>query len=125
MALVYSPEIAFKLVDMAMGDPPGTCTSLDEMEASVLGEIGNVMGAYFLRTLVDYSGMDLRISPPAVMMDMAGAVLDGVIATVMLQCDDAVVVDAEFGNEDNRIGGAFLVMPSPELIAGLSQGEAA
>ena len=88
MVLVYLPEVAFELVDMAMGDPPGTTTDLGEMARSVLGEIGNVMGGYFLQTLGDTSGMDLRMSPPAVMMDMAGAIIDAVIADIMIFSGD-------------------------------------
>ena len=121
MVLVYQPEVAFELVDMAMGDPPGTTTNLGEMERSVLGEVGNVMGGYFLQTLGDTSGMALRMSPPAVMMDMAGAILDAVIADIMIFTDEVVVVETEFGNDQRRVRGTFLVMPSPTLVRGLSE----
>ena len=121
MVLVYLPEVAFELVDMAMGDPPGTTIELGEMERSVLGEVGNVMGGYFLQTLGDTSGMDLRMSPPAVMMDMAGAILDAVIADIMIFSDEVVVVQTEFGNDERRVEGTFLVMPSPTLIRGLAE----
>ena len=121
MVLVYVPEVAFELVDMAMGDPPGTTKDLGEMERSVLGEVGNVMGGYFLQTLGDVSGMSLRMSPPAVMMDMAGAVIDAVIADIMVFSDEVVVVETEFGTDQRRVHGTFLVMPSPTLIRGLSK----
>ncbi|MCH7654849.1 MAG: chemotaxis protein CheX [Chloroflexi bacterium] len=121
MVLVYVPEVAFELVDMAMGDPPGTTKDLGEMERSVLGEVGNVMGGYFLQTLGDTSGMSLRMSPPAVMMDMAGAVIDAVIADIMVFSDEVVVVETEFGTDQRRVHGTFLVMPSPTLIRGLSK----
>ena len=121
MVLVYVPEVAFELVDMAMGDPPGTTKDLGEMERSVLGEVGNVMGGYFLQTLGDTSGMSLRMSPPAVMMDMAGAVIDAVIADIMVFSDEVVVVETEFGTDQRRVRGTFLVMPSPTLIRGLSK----
>ena len=121
MVLVYVPEVAFELVDMAMGDPPGTTKDLGEMERSVLGEVGNVMGGYFLQTLGDTSGMSLRMSPPAVMMDMAGAIIDAVIADIMVFSDEVVVVETEFGTDQRRVRGTFLVMPSPTLIRGLSK----
>ena len=121
MVLVYVPEVAFELVDMAMGDPPGTTKDLGEMERSVLGEVGNVMGGYFLQTLGDVSGMSLRMSPPAVMMDMAGAIIDAVIADIMVFSDEVVVVETEFGTDQRRVHGTFLVMPSPTLIRGLSK----
>ena len=42
--LAFQPATAFELVDMAMGVELGTTTSLGEMERSVLGEIGNIVG---------------------------------------------------------------------------------
>ena len=125
MVLVYPPHIAFEMVDMAMGDPPGTTSDLGEMETSVLGEIGNVMAASFLRTICDATGMDLRVSPPAVMLDMAGAILDACLADIMLHSDEAVLVETTFGSPDRQIDGTFLVMPSPVLIKGIAQAAAA
>ena len=125
MVLVYPPHIAFEMVDMAMGDPRGTTSDLGEMESSVLGEIGNIMAAAFLRTIADATGMDLRVSPPAVMLDMAGAILDACLADIMLHSDEAVLVEAVFGSPDRQIDGTFLVMPSPALIRGISQAQAA
>ena len=37
MVLVYLPAVAFELIDIAMGDEPGTTTELGDMERSVLG----------------------------------------------------------------------------------------
>ena len=78
------------------------------------------MGGYFLQTLGDRSGMSLRLSPPAVMMDMAGAIIDAVIADIMVLRDEVVAVEADFGNELRRVHGTFLVMPSPNLVRALS-----
>ena len=124
MVLVYPPEIAFEMVDLAMGDEPGTTTDLGEMETSVLAEIGNVMAASFLRTIADSTGLDLRISPPAVMLDMAGAILDACIADIMSHSDEAILVETVFGSVDHQITGTFLVLPSPALIRGVMAAKA-
>ena len=115
MVVVYQPQIAFDLIDMLVGNPAGTTDSLGEMEQSALGEVGNVMGSLFLNTLADATGADLRISPPAVMMDMAGAILDAALAEVLMDGEEALVVETSFGTEDRQIDGNFLVLPSPEL----------
>jgi chemotaxis protein CheC len=100
---------------MLLGNPDGTTTALDEMERSVLGEIGNVMGSHFLNTLSDYTGLDLRVSPPEVMMDMAGAILDPALAELMAVADEATVVESSFSAQGREINGKFLVMPNPNL----------
>ena len=115
MVVIYEPRTAFDLIDMLLGNPPQTTHELGEMEQSVLGEVGNIMGSYFVNTLSDATGLDLRISPPAVMLDMAGAILDAALAQVLTETDDAVVVGTTFGTQDRQIDGNFLVMPNPSL----------
>lgn len=115
VVLIFQPKTAFEIIDMVMGEPPGSTQSLGEMEESALGEVGNIMGSFFLNHLADSVGIDLRISPPAVMMDMAGAILDVVLAEILMESDDALVVEALFGTKDRRVNGTFLVMPSADL----------
>ena len=115
MVIIYSPQTAFELVDMLLDEPVGTTSGLDEMEVSVLGEMGNITGSFFLNALSDATGLDLRVSPPEVMMDMAGAILDAVLAEIMMEVDEALVVETRFGTDNRQINGMFLCMPSPGL----------
>ncbi|MDY6893339.1 MAG: chemotaxis protein CheC [Chloroflexota bacterium] len=119
--LVYSPQAAFELLDLLMGEAPGTTQNLGEMEMSGLGEIGNTMGAHFLNYLADSTGLSLNPSPPAVMMDMAGAILDAALAEIMRESDETWIVEATFGTEDYQHSGTFLVMLTPELLRVLTE----
>ncbi len=94
---------------------------MNEMEESVMGEVGNVMGSFFLNALSDATGLFLQPSPPAVMMDMAGAILEIALADIMQESDNALVVETGFCNEDRQIKGTLLVMPSPELLRVLQE----
>jgi chemotaxis protein CheC len=117
MILVYQPQTAFDLIDLLMGEQAGATNSLGEMEESVLAEMGNIVGSFFLNAISDATRLDLRVSPPAVMMDMAGAVLDPILAERMMETDAALVVETAFGTKDCQIDGMFLAMPSIELQA--------
>ena len=120
MFLVYPPETAMSLVDLLLGEEPGTTQELTEMEASALGEMGNIMGSFYLNALSDASGLILVPSPPAVIMDMAGSILDVALADILQESDDALVVEAIFTTKDQQISGNFLVLPSPEFLKHLS-----
>ena len=113
--VLFQPETAFDLVDMLMDQAPGSTTGLDELTVSAMGEMGNIMGAYFLSALGDNTGVTLMPSPPTVMMDMAGAVLDAAVADVLLDSDELLLVETRFGTSDKQIRGVFLVLPNPQL----------
>ncbi len=53
-------------------------------------------------------------------MDMAGAILDVALADILMESDDALVVEAVFATKDQKINGNFLVLPSPEFLRQLS-----
>jgi chemotaxis protein CheC len=120
LMLMYDPNIAFAFVDLLMGEPIGTTKDLGEMEASALGEMGNIIGAFFLNAISDATGLELRPSPPAVMADMAGALLDVVTADILLTQDETYVAESTFKVAGEEISGLFFVMPSEELLEALT-----
>lgn len=115
MVVVYQPEVAFSLVDLLLDQPAGTTTGLQDMEISTLGEVGNIMGSFFLNYLSDTTGHRLKPSPPAVMMDMAGAVLDSTLANILAFSDETFIVDTVFGTNDRQVSGTFMIIPDPSL----------
>lgn len=121
LLLLHSPKEAFHLIDMLMGQALGTTNNLGEMEQSALGEVGNIMGSFFLTSLSDSTGFRLYPSPPAVMMDMTGAILDVAVSEIIQETDEACIVETRYGTHDQQINGTFLVMPSLSLLRVLSQ----
>ena len=115
MIAIYQPQTAFDLIDMLLGQPAGTTKELSEMERSVLGEVGNIMGSFFLNHLSNTTGNSLQPSPPAVLMDMAGAILEVATVSVMEQCDQTYVIETVFESSDRQVAGTFLVMPVPGM----------
>lgn len=110
--LAFQPKTAYELVDMAMGVEPGTTTNLGEMERSVLGEMGNIVGTFFLNGVADCVGLRLMPSPPAVVEDMAGALIDSVLAEAFDGTESLFVIKLLFSSTSKTIEGRFLVLPS-------------
>jgi chemotaxis protein CheC len=115
MVVVYDPKVAFDLVDLLLGQACGTTKELSDMERSTLGEMGNIMGSFFLNYISDTTGNRFQPSPPAVMMDMAGAVLDAALANVLASCDSTYIVETVFGTNDRQVAGTFMVIPDPDM----------
>ncbi len=110
--LAFQPQTAYELVDMAMGQPCGSTIDLGEMERSVLGEMGNIVGTFFLNGVADCAGLRLMPSPPAVVEDMAGALIDSVLAEAFEDTDSLFVLKLLFSSTEKQIEGRFLVLPS-------------
>ena len=110
--LTFDPETAYELVDIAMGSPIESTHILGEMERSVLGEMGNIVGAFFLNSVADCAGLRLMPSPPAVVQGPAGAMMGAVLAKVSKGVDSVFVIKLMFHSATKEIEGHFLVLPS-------------
>lgn len=119
LMLMYEPRIAYAFIDLLMGDPPHTTHELTEMGRSALGEMGNIIGAFFLNAIADATGLQLSPSPPEVMTDMAGALFDVVSAEVLLNSDDTLLAETTFRARGHDINGVFMVMPTDGLLEAL------
>lgn len=116
-ALLAFPLLkALQLADVLMGDPVGTTTSFDSLTQSALAEIGNLTLASFLNTLSDATGLSIRPSPPAVVVDMFGAVLDVIAASAIMQGDTIEFIDMGMYDLTYEIEARFWVLPTPPAI---------
>ena len=116
LMLVHQPDVALAIIDMLLGNAPGTTGDLNEMEQSALGEMGNIIGSSFLNAIADALDLSLRPSPPEVILDMAGAILDVAFAEILQHSDDVIVAETSFGTSDRQARGTFLVIPSLNFL---------
>lgn len=122
--LTCGPRTARAFVDLLMGRRRGTTRSFGEMERSALEEMANVVGSLFLNAVADEAGLYLRPSPPSLVIDMAGAVLDVVAANAALTRDEAFVAETTFHVASRDVSGLFFIVPSEDLLTTLQEGDA-
>jgi chemotaxis protein CheC len=107
------------LVDLLMGAPTGTTQELGSLEKSALGELGNLCGTFFLNALAKSVDASLRPSPPAVMVDMVGAILDIVVATSGKSGESVLLVQADLTDEAGIVDAAFWATPDMVTLQNL------
>ncbi|PWK12689.1 chemotaxis protein CheC [Tumebacillus permanentifrigoris] len=86
-----------------------------EMEISALQEIGNILAGSYLSSLADFTKKEMSPTPPAIAVDMAGAILS--IGLVQLGADYALLVDTEFVQGERNIEGHFFMLPDPGSVS--------
>lgn len=116
LVLLFSQSSSCGLVDLLLGQPIGTTTELDQLGRSALAEAANVCGSAFMNAIADRTGLVVLPTPPIVVQDMAGAVLQPVVADLSLTGDEALVIETGF---NGQVPGHFLLMPDQDSMARL------
>lgn len=111
MMLVLPYPKALELVDLLMGTPPGSTQHLGQLERSALAEVGNLVGSFFLNAVAEITGRSSRPSPPAVMVDMIGAILDIIIATAGDVGEHVPMIQTSFLRQGWEVEANFWVVP--------------
>ncbi len=114
--LIIPIEKAFSIVDMLMEQAEGTTQKLGQMERSALAEVGNLTGCFFLNAVAEITKYEMRPSPPAVMVDMVGAMLDVIIATMGSIGDEVLMFQATFVFAERETRTDFWIVPDPNTL---------
>ncbi len=114
--LIFPYEKALQLVDLLLDEPEGTTQQLGPYERSALAEVGNLSGSFFLNSIASMLGLEARPTPPAVMVDMVGAILDVIIATTAVVSEYVLMIRATFLQGDREAEASFWVIPDPRVL---------
>jgi chemotaxis protein CheC len=117
--LILPLERAMAIVDMLMEEPDGTTKELGSMERSALAEVGNLTGSFFLNAIAENTGLKLMPTPPAVMVDMIGAILSVVIATMDEVNDNVLMFQATYKLNNRLIDANFWIVPDARSLENL------
>jgi len=109
--MIIPHQKALELVDWLLDVPSGTTQNLGQLERSALGELGNLCGSFFLNSMAGKVNADFRPSPPAVMVDMIGAILEIVVVTTGGISEQALLVQANFMDGSRSVDADFWVIP--------------
>ncbi len=112
---VLDVEKACLLIDMLLGRIIGETKveTLDEMEMSAMMELGNILSATYLNSLAMFTNLKFIPSVPALGIDMAGAVLDAILAQFGEVADHVLVLETEFTKDEHDVVGHFFLLPEP------------
>ena len=114
--MILDNKKAFELVDVLMGEELGTTKELDRLGKSALAEIGNLTGTFFLNSLAEITGLVTMPTPPDVMYDMVGAVMNVIIAYSAQVVDEILAIRTGFSHGDQEVQLYFWYVPEPNAL---------
>lgn len=106
-------ESTLTLVDLLHGWDVGTSTEFGDDEEVLLGHVASVLVSAYLAAIARLTGLDILPSSPALGYDMAGALLQAVIAEADLYAESAVLVRTAFLDEGRSVEAALFFVPDP------------
>ena len=124
LMLVLAYEKALELVDLMMGEASGTTHTLGRIERSALAELGNLTGTFFINAVSAWVGFGARPTPPAVMVDMVGAILDVIVATHGGVGQQVLMLQVSFMDEARAVQADFWVIPDPAALEAFARRKA-
>jgi chemotaxis protein CheC len=89
---------------------------LGELECSALSEIGNILAGAYLSSLSSFTLLSFRHSVPALAIDMAGAVLDYVLAEFGSVADQVLLIENQFESREHEVTSYFFFVPRPSTL---------
>ena len=119
--LLFPEKRALECVDLMCGQAPGTTTEAGELAESAIGELGNIVGSAFVNALADHVNLVLHPSPPAIVHDMAIALVQTIYAEVLSQGGDVVMIDTVFEDHSGNTAGLLIIAPDPVCLPRLER----
>ncbi len=93
---------------------PKNDDELDDMDISILSEVGNILSGSYANALSTLTGMDIFISVPSISIDMAGAILSVPAIQFGHMGDHALMIETVFEGNDQLVSGNFFLLPDME-----------
>ena len=116
--VVLDQESAYALCELLLRRPRTGQPGFDAMEQSTIKETGNILCSAYMNALSDFLGMMLVPSVPALVVDLAGAVLTTAYLNFGHERDTLFCVETTFRIEgsERALTGQFLLMPDPPAL---------
>ncbi len=121
MMLVMPYSNALQIVDFMLGEPLGTTKKLGDLESSALRELGNVTGTSFLNAIALLVGLTAFPTPPILIVDMVGAILNIIISVVAQAGDEALMFSAKISTVAGDEIANFWMVPDPHIVEAFLQ----
>lgn len=90
--------------------------ALDELATSALLEVGNIMIASYVNSAIELTGLKIKLSVPAISINMLGAILSVPMAEYENEADKLIIVDGDIFFDGLPVKNHLLMVPTMESL---------
>ncbi|BBF42961.1 chemotaxis protein CheC -- inhibitor of MCP methylation [Lachnospiraceae bacterium KM106-2] len=114
---VLEQSSAHHLVNILLNKQLDAISEFSEMDFSALQEIGNIIAGAYLNSLSTLTNLFINASVPYMANDMAGAILSVPAIEFGKMGDKALLIQSQFCEDETRVNGYFILIPTIESYA--------
>lgn len=105
-----------RFADLMLGFDKGKTKLLNEMAVSALKETSTILSGAYLNAISKLLGFRILLTTPGFAQDMAGAIVDAILAEVSKEADLAIVMDTELLIIDEKVLTYFFFIPDVDSL---------
>lgn len=90
--------------------------NIDEMDMSALKEIGNILAGSYINAISTLAGLDIKLQPPDIAIDMVGAILNYPAEMFGAMGDKVLYIEENFFTTEESIKSHLLIMPELDSL---------
>ena len=111
MMFITEKKFAHLVLNVLMSKNFDKFEDLEEMDLSAIKEVGNIMVSAYMGAISTMTNMSIGLSPPAIAIDMVGALLNVPAVEIEKYGDKALFIQDGFINNDNQVTSYLLLIP--------------
>ncbi len=111
MLYVFQEAFASKMTGCLFGSKIENMMDLNEMEVSLISEVGNIMCASYINAISSLAGMRIDVSVPMLTADMVGAILSVPAIEFARTGNKVLFIDDSFIIDDSEIKSNMILIP--------------
>lgn len=116
MLFMLKDDFVQGAVARVLGKEKVSLTDLEEMERSLLIEIGNIVISSYINALSSLTQVNVHLSIPQMSVDMTGAILTVPMLLVANNSDRIMMVEGSFTIEGKEMESQMLLFPDVESL---------
>lgn len=94
--LIFEERFLHVVIRSLLNKDLDSLENLSEMDLSVFKEIGNILAGSYVNALAQMTGFKIKISPPDICADMAGAIMSVPATMFGMFGDKALIIQEDF-----------------------------
>ncbi len=117
MLMLFGSKSAKELISFLIGQEPEDLTKLNEMQSSVLMEIGNIMCSSYIIALSNLTSLFLESGVPILAVDMIGAIISETSILTAEDYDDVIMIENLLKiRDEGNVNGFMMMFPESESL---------